>query len=230
MKILVVAAHPDDEILGCGGTIAKHIAEKHEVYILILSKGVSSRFSEESKKEQIEKKELFEQAKKAAKELGIHNENLIFGSFPDNKFDSVPLLNIVKFIETNLEEINPDIIYTHYKNDLNIDHRRTYMATITATRPFTKYNVKKILSFEVLSSTECAFGMSTFSPNVYVDIEKYIDKKINAFRHYKNEIREYPHPRSIEGIEILARRRGLESGLKFAEAFKVVRIIDSKKR
>jgi LmbE family N-acetylglucosaminyl deacetylase len=129
----------------------------------------------------------------------------------------------VKFIESFIEKIKPNIIYTHYKDDLNIDHRKTFEAVITATRPIENYSVRKILSFEVLSSTEWAFNFKKFAPNIYVNIEDTINKKIEALRRYKSEIREYLHPRSVDGIKILAKKRGLEVGMRYAEGFILVR-------
>jgi LmbE family N-acetylglucosaminyl deacetylase len=222
MKVLVVAAHPGDEVLGCGGTIAREIEKGYEVYLLLLSQGVASRFPNENKLN-LEKNKLMNESKNALKILGIKESNIFFGDFPDNKFDSVPLLDIVKFIESLIEKIKPDIIYTHYKNDLNIDHRKTFEAVITAARPIENYSVKRILSFEVLSSTEWAFNSKKFAPNIYVNIEDTINKKIKALKRYKSEIREYPHPRSIDGIKILAKKRGLEVGMRYAEGFILVR-------
>jgi LmbE family N-acetylglucosaminyl deacetylase len=222
MKVLVVAAHPDDEILGCGGTIAREIEKGYEVYILLLSKGVASRVPNKNKLN-LEKNKLMNESKSALKIVGIKESNIFFGNFPDNKFDSVSLLDIVKFIESFIEKIKPNIIYTHYKDDLNIDHRKTFEAVITATRPIENYSVRKILSFEVLSSTEWAFNFKKFAPNIYVNIEDTINKKIEALRRYKSEIREYLHPRSVDGIKILAKKRGLEVGMRYAEGFILVR-------
>ena len=147
-----------------------------------------------------------------------------FGNFPDNRFDSVPLLDIVKVIEKVKNELKPDIVFTHYKNDLNIDHQITYKAVLTATRPMKGECVKEIYSFEVLSSTEWNYPLS-FSPDVFFDISDHMEYKKMAMQIYKSELNDYPHPRSLEGIEISAKNWGLKVGYKYAEAFKTVRVL-----
>jgi LmbE family N-acetylglucosaminyl deacetylase len=220
-KILIIAAHPDDEVLGCGGVIAKHAELGDEVYCLILGEGENSR-SNRAEKLKIEK--LQKDGVAAAEILGI--KEIVFHNFPDNSFDSIPLLDITKKVEEYLEKINPDIIYTHFENDLNVDHRLTFQAVMTACRPCNKLCPKEIYSFEVLSSTEWQSKQSRqFTPNYYVDIGSTIGKKKEALKKYTSEIKEYPHSRSTEGIEILARYRGLESGMEFAEAFCLIRKI-----
>jgi len=212
MKVLVVVAHPDDETLGCGGTIAKHTLSGDEVYCLILMEQLTSRgITEEQKDNSI----------RAAKVLGI--KELFFDKFPDQQFDSVPFLNIVKSIEKVKEEVNPNTIYTHYEYDLNLDHRITFQACLTAFRPLPGVSVKEIYSLEVPSSTE--WGSKTFTPNVFVDISETFDKKIEALKCYESELRKYPHPRSIEAIRVLAKYRGYQSGLEMAETFQLVRWI-----
>jgi LmbE family N-acetylglucosaminyl deacetylase len=218
-KILIVASHPDDEILGCGATVARLVKEGHEAYILILGEGLTSRgFVKE-----IELLNLAEQVKKAGKIIGV--ENPIFRyNFKDNSFDSIPLLEIVKAIENVKNEILPDIIFTHFKDDLNIDHRLTYHAVITATRPLLGETVKEIYSFEIPSSTEWAFPTS-FSPDVFWDVTDTIKLKFDALKEYDGEIRNYPHPRSLEIIELKAKLWGATMGIPYAEAFKTVRVI-----
>lgn len=219
--VLVIVAHPDDEVLGCGGAIVKHVKEKTNVHILILGEGVTSRYNKRSqglKSTPLRKMKAYIAG--AAKILGV--KKLRFFSFPDNRFDSVPMLDIVKVIEKVKDEIKPDTIYTHNRNDLNIDHRITFDAVLTACRPVKGSTVNRIYSFEVLSSTEWNYPNS-FSPNVYVDISKAIDAKVQAMRAYKSEVKAWPHPRSIEAIRILARKRGCEVGFEFAEAFELIR-------
>jgi LmbE family N-acetylglucosaminyl deacetylase len=219
-RILVIAAHPDDEILGAGATLIKHTKEKDKVFCLILSQGVLSRTN--AKINDVSK--LMSESKKAGKVMGF--KEIYFADLPDNSFDTVSLLKVVKIIETYLAKVKPDIIYTHFDNDLNIDHRITSQAVITASRPCNPNHPKEILAFETLSSTEWqAKKNKQFCPNVYVDIEKCIGKKIEAMKKYDSELRTYPHSRSIEGIKILAKCRGLEAGLKFAEAFYLIRKI-----
>ncbi len=222
-KILVVAAHPDDEVLGCFGTVARLIQEGYEAYTLILGEGKTSRDEErivENKKEEIEI--LNTEIVKANEAIGI--KKIFVENFPDNRFDSVDLLDIVKVVSKVKDEIKPDIIFTHYEHDLNIDHQRTYKAVLTATRPMQNECVKEIYSFEILSSTEWNYPIS-FSPDTYYDIGNTLDLKIKAMTEYKSEFCEYPHPRSLEGIELNAKYQGMRVGKKAVEAFKSIRVL-----
>lgn len=215
-RVLVVAAHPDDEVLGIAGTVMRHVENGDEVRCLIAATGMAARGDD---KEKIEK--LHQKTRMAAKVVGY--TNIKFLDFPDNKMDSMPLLDIIQPIECEIDSYLPDVIYTHFENDLNIDHRLCYEAVLTACRPIGGYT-PKIMTFETLSSTEWQKSSSgTFSPNLYVDIEKYMERKIEALLIYDTEVREYPFPRSPEGLKILAGYRGLESGLRFAEALELVR-------
>lgn len=228
-KVLIVAAHPDDEVLGCGGTIVKHAMEGDRVFVLILSEGITSR--DEVRNVQKRKREmniLNRQIHKAANILNI--TDIYTFNYPDNRFDTVALLDIVKTIEKVKNEIKPEIVYTHHHGDLNIDHRITFDAVMTATRPVKSESVKEIYSFEVPSSTEwyVSSEKSYFIPNVFVDISDTIDKKIEALRVYKSEIRPFPHPRSPEYVKSLAKMRGSNSGLKYAEAFCLIRSLKVK--
>lgn len=218
-NILIIVAHPDDEILGVGGTILKHLEDKDEVNILILSDGETSR----DKNINIKKKET--EARSAAKLLKI--KNIFLEKFPDNQFDSIPLLKITKKIEKIINKVKPNIIYTHHAYDLNIDHRLTFQAVLTACRPQPNFCVKKILTFETLSSTEWQLKdkNNLFCPTEYNDITNFIDRKIEILKIYKNELREYPHPRSTKGVKILAQFRGIEVGYKYAEAFQIIKNI-----
>jgi len=222
--ILIVAAHPDDEILGCGGTIARLIRDGFKAYSLILGEGITSRNDLNTQNGHLDQEiELLrKQSQKANKRLGI--TEVIFKSFPDNRFDTIALLDIVKTIEKVKRQLSPSIIFTHFKEDLNIDHRITYDAVITATRPLSEEIVREIYSFEVQSSTEWNWPL-TFSPDIYFDISETLNIKKEALKEYSKEIRELPHPRSIEGTEINACYWGLRTGVRYAEAFKVVRII-----
>jgi len=221
--ILIVAAHPDDEVLGCGGTIARLIKEGFEVYTLILGEGITSRDDMRDRKRREEEiTELKGEAKEANKILGV--KEVFFYDFPDNRFDTVPFLDIVKVIEKVENSINPEIIFTHYEMDLNIDHQITYRAVITATRPLKEETVKEIYSFEIPSSTEWRYPLN-FSPDVFFDISTTIDIKIRALGKYKTELKKYPHSRSLEGVKLIAKNWGIKVGLEYVEAFKVVRIL-----
>lgn len=220
-KILVVAAHPDDEVLGCGGTIARLVKKGVEAYTLILSEGITSR--EDNKNINNKKREikiLKEEAEKANKIIGV--KKIFFHNFPDNRFDTVALLDIVKIIEIIKEKVKPEIIFTHYEKDLNIDHQLTYQAVITATRPIRGETVKTIYSFEILSSTEWNYPLS-FSPDVFFNISDTMNLKLKAMSKYKKEIKKFLHPRSLKGIKLNAQFWGLKTGCKLAEAFKLVR-------
>lgn len=222
-KILIVAAHPDDEVLGCFGTVARLIEEGYEAYSLILGEGKTSRDENRvvaNKKEEI--RVLNTEIQKANDTIGI--KKVYVETFPDNRFDSVDLLDIIKVVSKVKEEIEPDIIFTHYEHDLNIDHQITYQAVITATRPMEDECVKEIYSFEILSSTEWNYPLS-FSPDTFFDISDTISSKIQAMREYKSELCDYPHPRSLGGIELNAKYHGMRVGKEYVEAFKSVRII-----
>ncbi|EAI2991774.1 PIG-L family deacetylase [Campylobacter lari] len=219
-KILIIAAHPDDEVLGCFGTIARLIKEGYEAYSLILGEGKTSRddIIDINKEKNILENELL----KANETIGI--KKVFRGYFLDNSFDKVHLLEIIKTIENVKNEIKPNIIFTHYENDLNIDHQLTYQATITATRSLVDESVKEIYSFEILSSTEWKYPLS-FNPDVFYDISSTLDLKLKAMSYYDSELKAFPHPRSLEGIELNAKYNGMRVGLKYAEVFKCVKII-----
>jgi LmbE family N-acetylglucosaminyl deacetylase len=219
-KVLVIVAHPDDEILGVGGAIKKHSKIGDEIYCLILGQGITSRGK--SDKESINN--LRQDSFRAGKIVGF--KEIFFEEFPDQRFDSVDFLEVVKKIEEYIKKIGPSILYTHYYNDLNLDHQITSKAVITACRPCNKDCPKEILCFETLSSTEWQLIGKRFKPNIYVDIENEIEAKTLALTEYSSEIREYPHPRSVEGIQILAQYRGMECGKRYAEAFKLMRKVE----
>lgn len=217
--VLVVAAHPDDEVLGVGGTMLKHVNEGDRVHILLLGDGESAR----DLKGNIKKRA--NQANRVAEKVGA--KNLFLEKLPDNQFDSLSLLQITKTVEKYLFKIKPSILYTHFANDLNIDHRLTFQAVITACRPQPDFFVRYIFSFEVLSSSEWQYkkGAQLFAPTHYNDVTRFIDKKMSLMKIYKNELRPFPHPRSLLGIKTQAQYRGMEVGLDFAEAFELVRSI-----
>ena len=223
MSILVIAAHPDDEILGCAGTLAK-ASKNHDIHILIMGEGITSRFDKkEAHKDKIEKLHL--DVLNASKMLGVNEPSIL--NLPDNKFDTVPFLEIVKLVEKSIRQHRPKVIFTHSAGDLNIDHSIVHRAALTATRPMSDCFVKEIYAFEIPSSTEWSFNqfVSSFNPNYYVDITDTLEIKLKVCEIYETEIRPYPHPRSIEAVKALAHFRGSTAGLKAAEAYKVIRII-----
>ena len=219
-SVLVVAAHPDDEAIGCYGTLLNHYQIGDIINIIFLTDGVSSRGNSKKNKEERKKNCL-----KVLSSLGLKKNNVFFLDYPDNKMDSVPLLDVVKDIEKIKQKIKPNILYTHFSNDLNIDHRIAYQASVTASRPKTNETVKKIFCFEILSSTEWSDkNKQIFSPNYFVDISKFINKKIKALKKYDKEIKKSPNARSLENIKNLASIRGSSIGTYYAEAFFIERI------
>ena len=224
MKVLVVAAHPDDEVLGCGGTMAGHAAAGDSVSVLILGEGMMARGNQGRQEHEGKITErLREDARKAACILGV--KETVFLDFPDNRMDSVPLLDITKSVEEVIGRILPEVIYTHHPGDLNVDHGVVSRAVLTAARPLPGSAVTAVYAFEVLSSTEWAFGpgFEPFRPNCFVDIERHLAAKIAALRAYGTEVRPCPHPRSVEAVTSLAKWRGSQSGLSAAEAFCLLR-------
>ena len=219
-KILVVAAHPDDEVLGVGGALLRHTAEGDIVHIMILAEGITSRGAKRDVARDEEKlSNLQEASKKVADFIGV--ERLIMRGFPDNRMDGEELLNVVKQVETEVDEFSPDTVYTHHAGDVNVDHQVAHKAVMTACRALPGATAKQLLFFETLSSTEWQMPMYSngFFPNWYVDIDEYIDKKLELLHFYESEMRKYPHPRSYEGVSILAKMRGMAAGLNAAEAF-----------
>ena len=218
-KILIVAAHPDDEILGCGGTILK-LKKNNLINVIFMTNGTDAR----GKNKKASQKRI-SGCYNLFKKLKL-KKPIIF-NFPDNKLDTVPLLKIVKKIKENISKFKPDIIFTHFDGCLNIDHQITFKATITACRPVKNNTVKQILSFEVPSSTEWSLLKDKkFQPNYYIDISSYIKEKISLMKYYKDEIKPYPHSRSLKSIRSLSEYRGTHVGVKNAEAFYLYRSLD----
>lgn len=219
---LVVAAHQDDEMLGCGGTLARLRIAGAKVTILLLGEGPTSRVTDETFLEPV-RREAFDSSIAAAAVLDIRDVHCV--GLPDNQFDTVPLLHIVQHIETIAARVQPDLVLTHFAGDLNLDHQLTCRAVVTAFRPLPGCKPVQILGFEVLSSTEYAPpGMgASFHPTAYVDITAFLEAKHRALAAYASEMLPWPHPRSREAVEHLARLRGSQCGLEAAEAFVLYR-------
>jgi len=217
--ILVVAAHPDDEVLGCGGTIAQHCDNGDNVCLLLMADGVTSRLID------VDVDQRKSAAKESAKLLGV--KELIQLSLPDNRMDSIPILEIIQMIEEVVDRIKPSIVYTHHHGDLNIDHVITNRAVMTACRPLPSSTVNAIYGFEVLSSTGWGGNevCDQFSPTYFVDVTVFYDKKIAALGFYSEEMADFPHARSVEAVNALMTLRGAQSGIHKAEAFTVLRLI-----
>jgi N-acetylglucosamine malate deacetylase 1 len=219
-NVLVIAAHPDDEVLGCGGTISKHAQQGDSVHILILAEGATSRDEQRDRtNRESELSALAIAAKQASEILGAASVSL--KDFPDNRMDGCELIDIVKVIESVIARIDPQIIYTHHNGDVNIDHRCIHEAVIVACRPKPNFSVKTLVFFEVPSSTEWQTPGSapSFNPNWFIDISDTLNLKLKALHAYSSEMCLYPHPRSIESVEYLARWRGSTVGVNAAEAF-----------
>jgi LmbE family N-acetylglucosaminyl deacetylase len=224
-RTLVIAAHPDDEVLGCGATAARLVSEGREVHFAILGEGMTSRHADRSATDPVQISLLHQQSHAAAAKLGV--KNLITHKLPDNRLDTVPLLEVVKLVEGLIDQIQPQVIYTHHAGDLNVDHGVIHRAVLTATRPMAGDPVREIYAFEVPSSTEWAFQQlePSFQPNVFVDVTRTLDAKIAAMECYESERRKYPHPRSPEALRAIAMRWGSVAGCGAAEAFELVRSI-----
>ena len=226
---VVIAAHPDDEVLGAGATIAKMAHEQMNVYVIFTATGISSRYTDFNLyKEKIEKEilALQQQAQNAADILGV--KELFYLDFPDNRLDTVSRMDITHKIKSYLDKIRPKILFTHHPGDYNWDHSIVHDATLMAARATPdEYFPDYIYTYEVLSATERSAQEphTVFCPTTYIDIDSTIEKKKKAIVAYKSELREYPHPRSPEAVEMLALKRGNEIGIAFAEAFHLVREI-----
>lgn len=221
-NVLVVAAHPDDEILGVGGTVKKFATEGKIVRAVIVAEGLTSRTDTRTETDKKELVKLQEDGRKAADTVGY--KSIEFCSLPDNRLDTEALLDIIKLVTKYVEMYQPDTIFTHHHGDLNIDHRRTCEAVLTSCRPVGNYSVQRIYAFETPSSSEWNYNYTEpFCPNVYVDIGDAIDAKIKAMSCYSTESTAYPHPRSAEALRALAQYRGSNAGFQIAEAFMLLR-------
>ena len=212
MNILILAAHPDDESVGMGGTIKK-LSKKNKIHLCVLTDGASAQYKD--KKMILERRNA---CKKSGKILGI--SNYTFLDFPDMKLDSVSHLEINRELEKIIKKFNPKIVYTTSRHDINKDHQIVFESTLVVTRPQSS-NVKQVYSYETAGMT-----ITQFLPTVFEDISKEFKYKIKSFRMYKSELRPFPHSRSLKAIENLAIQRGIESGTKKAEAFELIRSIN----
>lgn len=218
-RVLIIAPHPDDEVLGVGGTISHHIARGDEVHVLIVTQGNPEVFDRES----VER--VREESRQAHAVLSVHTTH--WGDFPAPDLDTVPHYRLVAFIRQVLEEVQPAIIYLPHNGDVHLDHRYVYQATLAASRPASGLSVHRLLCYETLSETEWAPPMRSevFAPTVFVNISAHLETKQQAMSCYRSQLRSYPHPRSLECIKALAQIRGATVGLPAAEAFMLVREI-----
>jgi LmbE family N-acetylglucosaminyl deacetylase len=218
-KTLVVAAHPDDEVLGCGGLIAKLIKQGEQVRVIFIAEGTSCRYETLNKKVKEEIDFRNQCSIKALRCLGVDSQN--FYNLPCGRLDKEPIIEIAKIIEKEISNYMPTTVLTHSNNDVHNDHIVTYRAVLQSTRPVRNI-VKNLLSFEILSSTEWNY-LEAFNPSLFIDITSTINQKINAMHCYSSEQPKYPHPRSDKGIMSLASIRGSQSGVEYAEGFRIIR-------
>ena len=217
MKVLVISAHPDDEVIGAGGTIARHVDHGDEVYWGIVTQAYSPPWPEEY----LEKAR--QQVFKVQKVLGI--QEVFFCKFPTVKLNTVPYMEISSALQRIVDEVQPEIVYTTPGDDINLDHRIVFECTLVAARPLPGSSIRRLLSYEIGPGSRqgLSSGDGRIVSNVFVDISEYLDKKLEAMSCYESELREYPHPRSLKGLRIVAEERGLGVGLKASECFRLVR-------
>jgi len=227
-NVLVIAAHPDDETLGCGGTIAKHTAGGDTVFVLFLAEGVTARYQSaeiDNPKVAALSQRRNENAIRALATLGVSNDAVTLSTRLSCRLDGEPQIDLVKDIERALHNVEPDIVYTHAAHDVNVDHRIAHQSTLAACRPRAGSQPRAIYAFEVLSSTEWN-PAHPFAGTAFQDISPYIDAKVTALAAYEDEMREMPHPRSEAAVRGLATFRGVQAGVPFAEAFQVIRALN----
>jgi LmbE family N-acetylglucosaminyl deacetylase len=225
MNVLIIAAHPDDEVLGCGGTAARLAAEGHEIIVLILGEGATSRRPSKESANRSEVSALAKMSQRAAAILGL--AEVVQAGLPDNRFDSLDLLDVVKCVETQIDHFKPQRVYTHHPGDLNVDHEITARAALTATRTLPGQTVRELYCFEIPSSTEWSFQRRNpiFVANAFVAIQATLERKVEALAAYESEMRSFPHPRSAEAVRAYATRWGSVAGVESAEAFELIRSV-----
>lgn len=223
MNILIIAAHPDDEVLGVGGTIVKYKKKGYKVYVHIVTDGSSLQYKDEPEKALKKENEI----NKALNLLGV--DRVFRGKLPDMKLDTISHTEINMEIGRVIEEVKPEIVYTHHKGDVNKDHRLIFESTLVMSRPLMGNSIVELYSYEVLSSTEWGDSCATdiFIPNVYIELsEEDIELKCKAMKEYTTELREYPHPRSVDAIINQSKMRGNQVEAKYAEAFRLIRRVE----
>lgn len=219
MRVLVIAAHPDDEVYGVGGTMARLAREGHEVFTLIVTEGSSTQYPGDTKRA---KQKLIE-SQEANRILGV--KQVYYGNLPDMRLDTVPHVELNRVIVDVICEVKPDWVFTHHSGDVNKDHHAVFASTMVACRSYPGQCVKRVYAYEVASSTEWAAPRveNAFLPNVYVNITDVIEQKVQAAEAYATELRDFPHPRNALGIRAYAQYRGVSAGMPYAEAFMLIR-------
>lgn len=221
-RALIIAAHPDDETLGCGGLISKYQPLGVEFKVVFIGEGSTCRFGAPLVKDAVTAiKQRTESAIQAMNILQV--QNFEFHDLPCGRFDQLPVISINKIIEGVIRNFDPDTVFTHSPFDANNDHKIVFNATVMATRPGAQNHVSRLFSYEVLSSSEWAF-VNTFNPNYFEELsEQNLDMKWQALALYESETKSYPFPRSKEGVCALSMTRGMQAGFAYAEAFHLIR-------
>jgi len=221
-RVLVIAAHPDDEILGCGGLISKYQSQGVIFRVIFIGEGSTCRFEDPQCDDGLKAvSRRNSSAIEALKSLKV--EDVEFNNLPCGRLDQIPIILINKIIEKAINNFMPDTVITNSPYDANNDHKIVFNSTVMATRPGAQNNVNSLMCYEVLSSSEWAF-INTFTPNLFEELtEKDVQSKWHALSLYESEIKTYPFPRSNDGITTLAMMRGMQSGFKYAEAFHLIR-------
>ncbi|MCH5670798.1 PIG-L deacetylase family protein [Streptomyces gilvus] len=214
--VLVLAAHPDDELLGAGGTLARHVRDGDAVHGIVLTEGASSRYREGLAED------LAKSAQRSAQVLGLASLDL--WSLPDQRLDTLPLIDVVQQVETAVDALRPDLVYTHFPGDVNSDHGVVARAAWTACRPYVLPGLRRFAVFETPSSTEWAWSTDdAFTPSLYVDVTRTLQVKLEAMSCYETELRDHPHPRSLRALQERAAYWGSRVGRPAAEPFQVLR-------
>jgi len=219
LRVLTIAAHADDEVLGPGATLARYRAEGAELFVAIVTDSCSTQYPD--RPELIPLKEAA--ARTALDALG--GGQLVFGRLPDMRLDTLPLVEVNRFLERVVDEVRPDVVFTHHPGDLNADHRVVFEATVVAARPGRAHRVGALYAYEVLGASDFGGVRSAFAPDTFVDGQAFLGAKLAALRAYDVEMRPFPHPRSLEAVEALGRTRGSLAGLPWAEAFETLRVV-----
>lgn len=219
MRILVISAHPDDEVIGAGGTLIRHVDHGDEVYWCVVTEGYEPTWSESGLAA------AQRQVSEVQAVIGI--KEVFFCGFPTVKLNTVPYMELSSALQRVVDSVQPEIVYTTPRDDINQDHRLVFQSTLVATRPQPNNCVQRLLSYEISPTARYGLpvGSSIFNPNVFVDITDYLDRKLEAMSRYKTLLAKYPHPRSLEGLRIIARERGISVGLQAAECFELIREI-----
>jgi N-acetylglucosamine malate deacetylase 1 len=217
VRVLVIAPHPDDETIGAGGTLLRHVANGDEIFWAVVTEAYTPNWSEETIAQ-------YRRQALAAKAF-LRAQEVFFCGFPTVRLNTIPYMEISSALQKIVNQVQPEVVYTTSGDDINQDHRIVYECTLVATRPLPGNPVRRLLAYEVAPTARfgLAPGSSGFVPNVFIDIEPYLDQKIEMMSLYKTELREYPHPRSAEGLRLLARERGLGVGYGAAECFQLIR-------